>query len=166
MTFDLASPADTARLAAAFAGRLEPGDVLALDGTLGAGKTTFVRSLVERLGHDRRDFGSPTFVLAREYRGGRVPLIHCDAYRLGDADEFLAIGADEFWEGPAAVVIEWASRVTDALPSDRLELAFSVTGEMTRSVTASPGGARSGELLAAVAADFAGAPFRGDAGAT
>ncbi|MEM7810729.1 MAG: tRNA (adenosine(37)-N6)-threonylcarbamoyltransferase complex ATPase subunit type 1 TsaE [Planctomycetota bacterium] len=148
----LPNPDTTRRLASAVAAALCPGDVIALDGPLGAGKTTFARALVEALGGDLADFGSPTFVLAREYPSSRIPLIHCDAYRLADPEEFLAIGADEFFAGPSAVLIEWAERVAEVLPDDRLHLRLEPTGETSRRLTLGVGGPRSAALAAAIVA--------------
>jgi tRNA threonylcarbamoyladenosine biosynthesis protein TsaE len=96
------SEAETRRIAYALAGTLRPGDLVVLSGDLGAGKTAFVRGLAEGLGIDPDEVTSPTFTLVHEYRGGRLPLIHVDLYRLdlADLDE---IGLDSD--------VEWAERL-------------------------------------------------------
>ncbi len=97
------------RFAAALAGRLGPGDVLALNGGMGAGKTTFIQRLARHLGIDER-VTSPTFVLIHEYLSGRTPLIHADLYRLGTEDsgsiahELLGI----LQEKQSVMAVEWA----------------------------------------------------------
>lgn len=106
---------DTRRLAAQFAATLEPGTVLLLSGDLGAGKTAFVRGLADGLGVDPAEVTSPTFTLVHEYRGGRLPLVHVDLYRLETAhlDE---IGLDEHLALTGIVAIEWPERLTRAVP--------------------------------------------------
>lgn len=109
MNLAVASLQDMRAFAARVAGWLKPGDVVALDGGLGAGKTTFVRLLGEAL-EIPEAVTSPTFVLMHEYSGGRLPLAHVDLYRLGEdhaesfADELFAV----IDEGRAVVLIEWA----------------------------------------------------------
>ena len=140
------SEADTAQLGGALASLLQPGDVIALNGQLGAGKTRLVRAVVEALGDVRQTVNSPTFVLIHEY-DGRVPLYHVDAYRLRDSDEFLGIGGDEVLAGDRACLIEWADRIADVLPRDHLRIDINATGETERTLAISAGGRRSTELL-------------------
>ncbi|MDI9443930.1 MAG: tRNA (adenosine(37)-N6)-threonylcarbamoyltransferase complex ATPase subunit type 1 TsaE, partial [Planctomycetota bacterium] len=111
--------ADTARLGAWLADLLPQGSVVALVGTLGAGKTRLVQAIAEHCGIDRRDVVSPTFVLVHEYRGRRL-LYHIDAYRLKDEDEFFELGPEEYFESEGITLIEWADRVEGCLPSERL----------------------------------------------
>jgi tRNA threonylcarbamoyladenosine biosynthesis protein TsaE len=129
--FDADDESATATLGAAIADVLPPGTTVALCGTLGAGKTRLVQAVAEALGVPRRDVVSPTFVLVQEYRGRRT-LCHIDAYRLRDEDEFLALGAEEFFESDALVLIEWADRVGNCLPKDRVEIRIEVTGPNSR----------------------------------
>lgn len=130
-TFIAENEADTDRLAAALAEVLPAGTTVALCGTLGAGKTRLVQALAEAYGLSRGEVVSPTFVLCREYRGSKT-LYHLDAYRLRDEDEFMALGVEEYFDSDGITLIEWADRVTDCLPSDRLEIRIEVTGDTQR----------------------------------
>ncbi len=132
-TIALPSPAATRRLATRVAKGLRPGDVLALVGPLGAGKTTFVRALVEALGGDPAEVVSPTFVLATRYAAGcRIPLVHVDAYRLEGAEEFRNLGHEMLFPADSATVIEWADRVRDALPSRTVRIEMQPSGRSSR----------------------------------
>ena len=108
------SPDETRALAARMAERLQPGDVLALHGDLGAGKTCFIQGLAQALAVDQ-PVSSPTYTLVNEYRG-RLPLYHIDLYRLQTADEALDFGLDEYMDGTGITAIEWAERADQALP--------------------------------------------------
>jgi tRNA threonylcarbamoyladenosine biosynthesis protein TsaE len=116
LSIEVANEAETERVARALAQLVEPGTVIGLAGPLGAGKTRFVRALAEALGVDPGAIASPTFVLIHEYEG-RIPVVHCDVYRLREADEFDALGADEYWNGAGICLVEWADRVADRLPA-------------------------------------------------
>lgn len=122
---------DTARLGAALAALLPGGAVVALSGTLGAGKTRLVQAIAGVLGVDRRQVVSPTYVLIQEYQGQKA-IYHFDAYRLRDDDEFLALGPDDYFESDGLVLIEWAERVADCLPRERLAIHIEVTGPTQR----------------------------------
>lgn len=135
MTFDSTSLADTARFARDFAATLRPGDCVALDGELGAGKTTFVRAVVEALGGDGSHVSSPTFVLLHVYKTPRFDVFHLDAYRVHGSDDFAAIGFDELLEQNGIVFVEWPSRVSGALPPDARRIRIEHTGESTRRFT-------------------------------
>lgn len=105
---------DTRAIAAALAPALPPGAVLLLSGDLGAGKTAFVRGLAEGLGLDPGEVTSPTFTLVHEYRGGTLPLIHVDLYRL-DRAELDEIGLDQDLAAAGVTAVEWAERLTRAI---------------------------------------------------
>jgi tRNA threonylcarbamoyladenosine biosynthesis protein TsaE len=107
------------------------GDVLALIGELGAGKTHFTKGVAIGLGLDAVDISSPTFTLISEYTG-RLTLRHCDAYRLRDPREFADLGLDALFAEDGVAIIEWADRVLDDLPRDRIELRITATGETSR----------------------------------
>ena len=131
-TFTAHNEHDTDRLGAALASALPPGTVVALIGTLGAGKTRLVQAVAAAVGVPRANVTSPTFVLVNEYTGGRLPIYHFDTYRLKDDDEFLNLGPDEYFDSHGLTFVEWADRVANLLPAERLEITIEVTGETTR----------------------------------
>lgn len=132
LCFKASDEADTDALGAALARFLPRPAVVALDGTLGAGKTRLVQALAAALGIARESVSSPTFVLLHEYRG-ETPVYHFDAYRLRGPDEFWNLGADEYLaDRRAIVVVEWADRIAGCLPSERLQIAIEVTGPSER----------------------------------
>lgn len=108
------SEAQTRAIAAAMAPSLVPGAIILLSGDLGAGKTAFVRGLAEGLGIDPDDVTSPTFTLVHEYRGGRLPLIHVDLYRL-DRTELDEIGLDQDLAATGVTAVEWPDRLARAI---------------------------------------------------
>ena len=115
MTHTSSSEFDTRAIAAALAPNLGPGAVVLLSGDLGAGKTAFVRGLAEGLGIDPDDVTSPTFTLVHEYRGGRLPLIHVDLYRL-DRAELDEIGLDQDLAARGITAVEWSERLARPIP--------------------------------------------------
>src|SRR5262245_60446174 len=104
------SEEETAAVGRELAATLRAGSVVLLVGELGAGKTAFVRGLAEGLGVDPTDVSSPTFTLLQEYRGGRLPLLHVDLYRLDDAREIDDLGLDEL-AADGVLAIEWADKL-------------------------------------------------------
>lgn len=131
--FEAHSIDDTVRFGHCLGAVLPPGTLVALEGTLGAGKTRLVQAVAESLGVHARDVVSPTFVLVQQYEGERT-IYHVDVYRLKDEDEFLELGIDEYLTGNTLVFIEWARRVERCLPRDRLQIAIDVTGETSRTL--------------------------------
>ena len=129
--FDAASEADTERLGRALAAALPPGTTIALSGTLGAGKTRLVQAIAAALGVDRGEVVSPTFVLCQKYEGTRT-IYHLDAYRLKDDDEFRELGPEEFFESHGLTIVEWADKVADCLPEERIEIDIEVMGPTAR----------------------------------
>jgi tRNA threonylcarbamoyladenosine biosynthesis protein TsaE len=111
------SPAETFALGQQLAVSLRGGEVVALDGDLGAGKTHFVKGLAAGLGHTG-DVTSPTFTLVHEYTGGRLPLFHFDFYRLESEAEVLRIGLDDYLDAGGVAAIEWAGKFPALLPRD------------------------------------------------
>jgi tRNA threonylcarbamoyladenosine biosynthesis protein TsaE len=109
---------ETSQFAARLAGYLQPGDVIALEGDLGAGKTTFTKGLAQGL-EIKKTVNSPTFTIIKEYKG-KLPLYHMDVYRVADAFEDL--GFDEYFEGEGVTVVEWAHLIEEQLPEDRLTI--------------------------------------------
>jgi tRNA threonylcarbamoyladenosine biosynthesis protein TsaE len=108
------SEQQTREIAAAFAKDLRPGAVILLKGDLGAGKTAFVRGLAHGLGINADEVTSPTFTLVHEYRGGRLPLVHVDLYRLDRAD-LDEIGLDQDLAARGIVAIEWPERLSRSI---------------------------------------------------
>lgn len=131
------SEAETMALAAAVARQLRAGDVVTLEGELGAGKTRFVRGLAQGLGHDPAKVSSPTYVVMHEYETpGAVTLMHVDAYRLdGDDDAALGIGWDQVMQHDAIVAIEWPARVGGMLPGEVFRVRVEHTGVSDRRIT-------------------------------
>jgi tRNA threonylcarbamoyladenosine biosynthesis protein TsaE len=129
MHLELASPTaeDTRAIGAALAPLLSPGDVIALTGELGAGKTTLVQGIAGALAYDGA-VTSPTFTLVREYRTPTLPLVHADVYRLDRVQDALDLGLDETAED-GVLLIEWGDAVDALLPADRLVVELSVPGE-------------------------------------
>ena len=137
LDFELASLADTDSLGAAVAPLLEAGDVLALEGELGSGKTALVRAIAVARGVDPALISSPTFVIVNEYPvAGGTPLAHVDAYRLSSRDDLDPLGWDRLGDGSCVLLVEWAGRIADALPPERTaRLALRATGEASRHAT-------------------------------
>lgn len=138
----LADRAATTALAGRLAAGLRAGDVLALTGPLGAGKTTLVRALVAALTGDPSDVVSPTFALVQHY-AARLPVAHVDAYRIGSVQEFRALGWEEIFPTDAAgapcgvTVVEWADRVAAAIPPEAVWLDLAPGAGERREATAS-----------------------------
>jgi tRNA threonylcarbamoyladenosine biosynthesis protein TsaE len=127
----LRDEAATARLGAALAGLLRPGEAVCLSGPLGAGKSTLARALVRALTTADEDVPSPTFTLVQFYEGEALKVAHFDLYRLSDPDEAYEIGLDEALDEGAAV-IEWPQRLEGRLPPDRLDIEITLDGEGRR----------------------------------
>lgn len=117
------SAAETAAAGRARARQLQPGDVLALVGDLGAGKTEFVKGLAAGLQSDAA-VTSPTFTLIHEYADGRLPLYHFDFYRLEKEAEALALGLDVYFFGEGVSVVEWADRFPRLFPENTRWIFF------------------------------------------
>jgi tRNA threonylcarbamoyladenosine biosynthesis protein TsaE len=142
----LSSLADTESLGQAIGRMLKGGEVLALIGMLGAGKTALVRGIAAGLGVPSDAVSSPTFVLAHEYQG-RLSLIHIDLYRVKDSFEAQASGLSDCFTDQTVVAIEWADRFPAWLPTDRLEIKLTHRSPRTRGLVISAGGAGSSLLL-------------------
>jgi len=128
----------TRALGAAVASVAEPGDVIALSGDLGAGKTVFVQGAAAALGV-RSPVQSPSFVLVREYEG-RMRVLHADAYRLLSLQELIDLGYEELFASDAVLFIEWGDAVDPLLPRDRLEVEIhGQADEERRIVLRAPG---------------------------
>ena len=110
---------DTRALGLRLGREAEAGQIIALIGDLGTGKTALTRYIAEGLGV-RETITSPTFTIVKEYHSGRIPLYHFDVYRVSDPDELFEIGAQEYFEGDGLCVIEWADLILDCLPADAM----------------------------------------------
>ncbi len=130
MTFDLADDAATRTLGANLAALLRAGDVVALHGDLGAGKTTLTRGLVQALCNADEEVPSPTYTLVQSYDGPEFPIWHFDLYRMNTPDEVMELGWDETQDGVA--LIEWPERAGRYLPTLRLDLTLEIVGEQRR----------------------------------
>jgi tRNA threonylcarbamoyladenosine biosynthesis protein TsaE len=133
---------ETDRFAAKLASFLKPGDVIALEGELGAGKTTFTKGLARGL-EIRKTVNSPTFTIIKEYHG-RMSLYHMDVYRVADSCEDL--GFDEYFEGDGVTVVEWAHLIEEQLPDARLNIFLYHEGQEKRKMVFVPKGERYEQL--------------------
>jgi tRNA threonylcarbamoyladenosine biosynthesis protein TsaE len=149
---ETSSPEETHLLAERLGGLLEPGDVVALIGELGSGKTLFAQGLARGL-EVPVSFAitSPTFTLVNEYPG-RIPFYHLDLYRIAGAAQCVDLGLEELLYGQGAAVIEWAERLGPELPEERLEVHLTLAGESNRSIILRAFGRRMEERLAHLAA--------------
>ncbi|MFO1022384.1 MAG: tRNA (adenosine(37)-N6)-threonylcarbamoyltransferase complex ATPase subunit type 1 TsaE [Planctomycetales bacterium] len=107
------------------------GTVIALVGSLGAGKTRFTQGIATGLEINPLEVNSPTFALVQEY-SGRLPVAHFDTYRLRSEDEFLELGSEEYLSGKGVCIVEWADRVTTLLPAHTLWVRLSAASETER----------------------------------
>ena len=142
MTIEVRTATDMRRLGAALAAIAQPGDLVVLTGELGAGKTTLVQGIGAGLGV-AGDVLSPTFVIARVHRGGRLPLVHADAYRLQSVEEIDDLDLDTSLD-ESLTVVEWGAGLADRLASDLLEVRIARSdddADETRYVTLHPVGA-------------------------
>ena len=132
------------------------GDVFALWGELGAGKTVLARGVAAGLGIDAEEVTSPTFIILHEHASGRMPLFHLDLYRLAQPD-LGTTGWEEVLDGGGVTVIEWPERAGDLLPADRLDVRLEHIAESKRRVVLEATGPRSRELMEGIRGDVAGA---------
>jgi tRNA threonylcarbamoyladenosine biosynthesis protein TsaE len=142
----------TERLGERLAAHAQPGDVVALWGELGAGKTVLARGVAIGLGIDEEAVTSPTFLILHEHFGGRLPLYHLDLYRLEQA-QLGSTGWEEALDAGGVTLIEWPDRAGDLLPADRVDVRLEHVAETKRRVTVTPTGPRSLRLVDALRAD-------------
>ena len=119
MTYKSYSCEETEKIAYALAEKLHGGEIITLDGDLGAGKTAFVRGLAAGLGISDRVV-SPTFTIVNEYSGEGLPLFHFDVYRIGSPDEMYDIGWEDYLGGGGVTVIEWAVNIEEILKDEKI----------------------------------------------
>jgi len=139
------SAEETRALAAALGRLLAAGDVVALSGEMGTGKTVFAQGAAAGLGVTE-PVSSPTFALVQEYRG-RVPVWHLDTYRVQSLDEVIDLSWDDLLSGGGVVLVEWPDRIAAALPGERLDVCVTDAGESERVVTLTARGARMEDVV-------------------
>ena len=137
MEFITNSPAETEKVGAKLAEKLQPGTVIAYEGDLGAGKTAFTRGLARGLGI-LDPVTSPTYTIVNEYLNGRLPLFHFDMYRLHSADDLFDIGWDDYLERGGVCAVEWSENVAEAM-EDPITVTIEKTGEESRKITITGG---------------------------
>lgn len=125
MQFRLNDLSDTERFAFQLAQVIEQPLAIALSGTLGSGKTQLARYLCQALGVPAENVTSPTYILLQRYRGDQFAIYHFDFYRLDNAQQVWDLGFDELQEGNAILIIEWAEKFPETLPSDHLQIHLS-----------------------------------------
>lgn len=136
------SPEETKELGIKIGRLCQPGDVIALDGDLGAGKTCLIQGLAEGLEVSKESYvRSPTFTILNVHEG-RIPLYHFDLYRLSDLDELEEIGYREYIYGDGVSALEWASNVEEAIPAECLKITIKRTGETEREIEVTANGER------------------------
>ena len=128
---------ETEQFAYDFARKLKGGEIITLDGDLGAGKTAFVRGLARGL-EITDTVSSPTFTIVNEYRHGRIPVFHFDVYRISSSEELYDIGWDDYVNANAVIVIEWACIVSDIFEEEPIRIQINkipTLGEDIREIT-------------------------------
>lgn len=125
------SEKDTYKLAKMFEEKLHGGEVVILNGDLGAGKTTFTKGLCKALGVTE-NVTSPTFTLMNIYKSGRLNLYHFDMYRIEDESEALELGLDEFFNSNGVCMIEWAENIRNMIPKNHITINITKLGENSR----------------------------------
>lgn len=147
LTIPIADLAETERYGHRLGPLLFPSAVIALVGQMGAGKTHFTKSVADGLGvRNPAAVNSPTFVLIQEYPA-RLPIYHFDAYRLKDWHEFADLGAAEYFAGDGVCIVEWADKVTEAMPAEYLHIEMSRVDEHRRTWVVRAMGSRHSTLL-------------------
>jgi tRNA threonylcarbamoyladenosine biosynthesis protein TsaE len=135
MHIQLKDLGDTEKLGNILGSLAEPGDVICLEGDLGAGKTTISQAIARGLEvPDNCYVTSPSFAILHEYEG-RIPMYHMDFYRLQDAGEVEDLGFEEYFYLDGLTVIEWSNRAVDILPDERMSLDIEINEDNSRTVT-------------------------------
>jgi tRNA threonylcarbamoyladenosine biosynthesis protein TsaE len=146
MTVITQSAAETRELGSRLAEKLKAGDVILLEGELGAGKSELARGVAKGLGV-QETVTSPSFTILNVYESGRIPLYHFDWYRLESEEELYELGMDEYLGGDGIALVEWPGRCPEAVPEDCLRIRITAEGESTRRIEAEAcGGFRKTDL--------------------
>lgn len=133
MKFKSNSVKETIEFGRKFAEKLKDGDVVCLEGDLGAGKTHFVKGIASGFGIDQEKVNSPTFTLINEYYG-EIPIFHFDCYRLKTIQEALEIGIEEYLYGEGVSVIEWPSKIKEIIPEYAIQIEIKHEGTSERGI--------------------------------
>jgi tRNA threonylcarbamoyladenosine biosynthesis protein TsaE len=150
LAFELQTEADTLALARSLAAVLEGGDVVGLEGGLGAGKTTFARGAVHGLGvPEETAVTSPTFALLHQYEG-RLPVVHADFYRLGGEAEVEELGVDELLEEGAVLLVEWGRKFSGMAARTVLWVELEIVSDVARRARLRAQGVRGGAIIGAL----------------
>ncbi|PWC33551.1 tRNA (adenosine(37)-N6)-threonylcarbamoyltransferase complex ATPase subunit type 1 TsaE [Azospirillum sp. TSO35-2] len=144
----LPDEAATAALARRLGALLRPGDLVALRGDLGAGKTALARALIRSVTHEEAEVPSPTFTLVQSYDTAIGPIWHADLYRLSGPDEVYELGWDDA-RAEAVALVEWPDRLGPLLPADRIELTLSHDGPDARRASLTGHGTLAARVAAA-----------------
>ncbi len=127
------TPQETEALGAKLSSRLKAGDVVALYGGLGMGKTAFVRGMAAGLGLDSTQVSSPTFALVNDY-GGNPPLIHFDMYRISGWEDLYSTGFFDYMDAGTILAVEWSENIENALPEHSIRVSFSRLSDNQREI--------------------------------
>lgn len=150
LALELDSEADTLDLGRSLAAVLEDGDVIGLEGGLGAGKTTFARAVIHGLGvSEETPITSPTFALLHRYQG-RLAIVHADFYRLADEAELEELGVDELLEEGAVLLVEWGRKFPGMARRTDLWLELEIVSDLARRARLHPQGARGDAIISAL----------------
>ncbi|MBS5481219.1 MAG: tRNA (adenosine(37)-N6)-threonylcarbamoyltransferase complex ATPase subunit type 1 TsaE [Clostridiales bacterium] len=131
------TPQETEDLGAKLSSHLKAGDVVALYGGLGMGKTAFVRGMAAGLGLDCTQVSSPTFALVNDY-GGNPPLVHFDMYRINSWEDLYSTGFFDYLDAGAVLAVEWSENIENALPEQAIRVTFSRISDNQRQIDINP----------------------------
>ena len=132
------SPEETQEIGARIGSQLGSGDVVALIGDLGAGKTCLTQGIARGVGlYQDQTVNSPSYILINEYEG-KIPIYHIDLYRLERLEDIVALGLEDYLEGDGICVIEWADRMSELLPESHIQVIITAEDEFTRTVELLP----------------------------
>lgn len=149
---DSRSASETIRIGKEVGNRLRPGDVVALIGELGAGKTHFIKGLASGVGVKKSKYlSSPSFTLVNEYPG-KIPFYHIDLYRLETREDAENLGLEEYVQGEGVTVIEWADRIPSLIPKEALWIEIEYAGEKDRTIEMTGRGKRYDQLVKEITA--------------
>jgi tRNA threonylcarbamoyladenosine biosynthesis protein TsaE len=147
MVLQTSTTSETIRMGKRLGRLLQPGDVVALVGDLGTGKTQFIKGLAEGVGVGKATYvSSPSFTLINEYPG-RIPFYHIDLFRLESEKEVDGLGLEEYVRGNGITAIEWANKICSLLPEELILVKIHYTGEHSRTIEITPKGKRYEKII-------------------